>query len=275
MRTLNKYLNGLCLWEECANTRALNVLPLVCRQHTHLFDEVLNHLELTYKQCDGMIKRLCKYYYEIYNIDKGDPGDPQIPIGNHTWSYMDYVSNRCDEDEITYFTVEYLDMEITVYMKDPLLVVKFPNRVIYDTPSVTIYVPTMKHFLDSQAKYMDLDSFPEDLAVLKKAYHKRALETHPDKGGDPTEFQKMVNAYELLQKPRQDIEVPKTVYHKHRFFFGKDMSIMMGNNREWMDLIDIIIPMGNTFEEWTMATGLLFSLHRELECVQNIKNISP
>lgn len=31
---------------------------------------------------------------------------------------------------------------------------------------------------------------------LKRAFHKRALETHPDRGGDPTEFQKVQRAYE-------------------------------------------------------------------------------
>ena len=33
---------------------------------------------------------------------------------------------------------------------------------------------------------------------IKYAFHRKALETHPDKGGDPADFMKVLNAYEAL-----------------------------------------------------------------------------
>ncbi len=42
---------------------------------------------------------------------------------------------------------------------------------------------------------IDKDSEDED---IKKAFRKKALETHPDKGGDPEEFRKVREAYECL-----------------------------------------------------------------------------
>tara|TARA_R100001440_G_scaffold66162_3_gene87143 strand:- start:5517 stop:5927 length:411 start_codon:yes stop_codon:yes gene_type:complete len=35
---------------------------------------------------------------------------------------------------------------------------------------------------------------------IKKAFRKKALETHPDKGGDPAEFRKVREAYEALSR---------------------------------------------------------------------------
>jgi curved DNA-binding protein CbpA len=54
-------------------------------------------------------------------------------------------------------------------------------------------------------------TFYEDLGVdeeatseeLKKAYRKRASETHPDKGGDEEEFKKVQHAYEILKDPQK------------------------------------------------------------------------
>ena len=46
-----------------------------------------------------------------------------------------------------------------------------------------------------------------DLAALKRAYRKRALETHPDQGGDEARFLEVQRAYERLSqrlaKPRK------------------------------------------------------------------------
>lgn len=40
-------------------------------------------------------------------------------------------------------------------------------------------------------------------ADLRKAYKKKALQLHPDKGGDPEEFRKMKAAYDVLSDPRK------------------------------------------------------------------------
>ena len=41
---------------------------------------------------------------------------------------------------------------------------------------------------------------------IKKAYHKKALKEHPDKGGDPEKFKEITNAYEvLMDKDKREI----------------------------------------------------------------------
>ena len=38
---------------------------------------------------------------------------------------------------------------------------------------------------------------------LKKAYRKKALKEHPDKGGDPEKFKDISKAYETLNDPQK------------------------------------------------------------------------
>lgn len=40
-------------------------------------------------------------------------------------------------------------------------------------------------------------------AQIKKAYHKKALKEHPDKGGDPEKFKEVTAAYEVLTDPEK------------------------------------------------------------------------
>ena len=45
-----------------------------------------------------------------------------------------------------------------------------------------------------------------DAYLLKKAYLRKALKTHPDRGGSNEEFQKVSIAYTLLLKKLQDMK---------------------------------------------------------------------
>jgi hypothetical protein len=49
-------------------------------------------------------------------------------------------------------------------------------------------------------KLLGLSSLPELAKDLVKAMRKRAMETHPDHGGNPEEFRAMYDAYERLRK---------------------------------------------------------------------------
>ena len=55
---------------------------------------------------------------------------------------------------------------------------------------------------DNRTPYEILGIEKEGLtrSILKRAYKKKALETHPNKGGDTEEFKKLQNAYETLMK---------------------------------------------------------------------------
>ncbi|KDQ59400.1 hypothetical protein JAAARDRAFT_32961 [Jaapia argillacea MUCL 33604] len=56
-----------------------------------------------------------------------------------------------------------------------------------------------------ERKYYDLLEVPEDASEsdLKKAYRKKALRLHPDKGGDPELFKEVTHAYEVLSDPQK------------------------------------------------------------------------
>ncbi|KAH7889816.1 hypothetical protein F5I97DRAFT_1847565 [Phlebopus sp. FC_14] len=54
-------------------------------------------------------------------------------------------------------------------------------------------------------KFYDLLEVPVDASEsdLKKAYRKKALRLHPDKGGDPELFKEVTHAYEILSDPEK------------------------------------------------------------------------
>ena len=47
-------------------------------------------------------------------------------------------------------------------------------------------------------------------AEIKKAYRKKALKEHPDKGGDPDKFKEITAAYEILSDRDK-----REIYDKH------------------------------------------------------------
>ncbi|RDB24194.1 Mitochondrial protein import protein MAS5 [Hypsizygus marmoreus] len=56
-----------------------------------------------------------------------------------------------------------------------------------------------------ETKFYDLLEVPPNAseADLKKAYRKKALRLHPDKGGDPELFKEVTHAYEILSDPEK------------------------------------------------------------------------
>jgi len=48
---------------------------------------------------------------------------------------------------------------------------------------------------------------------IKKAYRKKAMKHHPDKGGDPNEFKRIQNAYDRLTKGQGMEEDPGVHFH--------------------------------------------------------------
>ena len=50
----------------------------------------------------------------------------------------------------------------------------------------------------------------DDAATIKKAYRKLAVKNHPDKGGDPAEFQEIQRAYDVLSDEKK-----RKVYDRH------------------------------------------------------------
>lgn len=63
----------------------------------------------------------------------------------------------------------------------------------------------------AQTKEVDTNKFYELLGVdkkatteeIRKAFRKKALKEHPDKGGDPEKFKEVTGAYEVLSNPEK------------------------------------------------------------------------
>ena len=67
---------------------------------------------------------------------------------------------------------------------------------IYDTSTGSLY------------SILGVD-FSADFATIRTAYRRAALRTHPDKGGNPSEFRRVLFAFETLSN-----EVSRVVYDR-------------------------------------------------------------
>ena len=62
---------------------------------------------------------------------------------------------------------------------------------------------TVKQCLEAVGLVMDdfseCVSLDEEFSIVKKAYFKTVLKTHPDKGGDPEQFRRVQTSFEVLR----------------------------------------------------------------------------
>jgi len=99
-----------------------------------------------------------------------------------------------DQSDVVCLGTEILALSIAHRLRTKVtaLVATYYNALI---PS-----PHSLHTMVKETKYYDLLDVPVDAseADLKKAYRKKALRLHPDKGGDPELFKEVTHAYEVL-----------------------------------------------------------------------------
>jgi len=110
------------------------------------------------------------------------------------------------------------------------------------------------------ATYYDLLHIPKNASQLeiKKAFHKIALISHPDKGGDPEKFKEINNAYNVLSDP----EKRKQYDQFGENFEEKGMNGMSGG----MNMEDILRGM--------MGNGNRENMRKKCQDVQHIIKIS-
>ena len=99
-----------------------------------------------------------------------------------------------DEDLPDYYKTNtywsYFEREDTWYSDS-----NFHKNPFEDFEEDNDIIKPMKRSNSYDVLGIDEDSEDDD---IKKAFRKKALETHPDKGGDPEEFRKVREAYECL-----------------------------------------------------------------------------
>ena len=66
------------------------------------------------------------------------------------------------------------------------------------------------------------------LKKIKLAFRRKALKTHPDKGGDPELFQRVSEAYEVLTSVRETEEEEREHYREQRLELGRGPTGALG-----------------------------------------------
>lgn len=104
---------------------------------------------------------------------------------------------------------------------------------------------------------------------IKKAYKKKAMQHHPDRGGDANTFQKIQEAYETLSDPakKQQYDRPQRQYNSSQFrgqnpFEGPDMFGNMFNDMRYArnrQHANITIAAKLTLEEVLTGKNLIAS----------------
>tara|TARA_B100000424_G_C22923214_1_gene491194 strand:- start:580 stop:1476 length:897 start_codon:yes stop_codon:yes gene_type:complete len=97
--------------------------------------------------------------------------------------------------------------------------------------------------------------------MLKKAYYKKALECHPDKGGDPEEFKKIGEAYETIQ---QFDGLRKDCIDD----YDDDYSSLLKKAVHWFD------PKGSWDEQFINTSFKNILLHCENASIEIFKKLS-
>jgi DnaJ homolog subfamily A member 2 len=108
-----------------------------------------------------------------------------------------------------------------------------------------------------------------DEAQLKKAYRKKALKEHPDKGGDPEKFKDIQKAYETLNDPQKRAAYDK--YGEDAFKKGgagpnpEDMFKTMFNQKNMgpKKTKSVIHPVKVTLEELFAGKSIKIKVTRD------------
>ncbi len=111
--------------------------------------------------------------FSLGNQDHLPPGDlPKHYQGDPYWSYANCKKEEHYYSDSNRFKNPFMDFED-------------------DDPFIRPIRKSQSH----EILGVDPDADEEE---IKQAFRKKALETHPDKGGDPDEFKKVREAYECL-----------------------------------------------------------------------------
>jgi len=264
-----KTIQGGCLWEECQRVS----LGILCERHEHLEETLLGTLVEKEKQCRTLIKEILDHLLDGYtNIDFNKEYLDPLPPTPDGRSYQDYILGHCEFNEIDMVSINVETLGprseqgtprggcVNIYFPSFLIVVTSPSWVYYESASEIIRTPTLEAFKKGHLKQLGIGGYT-DPAQLKKSYHKRALEVHPDKGGSAESFKQLKESYEILLQDPLEWKLPKRI-HKKRLY---------SLNRKLLKL-NYPTVLTQEFINWSIVNDILFPLHRELNCIKNISS---
>jgi DnaJ-class molecular chaperone len=97
-----------------------------------------------------------------------------------------------------------------------------------------------------------------DEKTIKKSYYKLSFQHHPDKGGDPTIFAEMTEAYDVLcSGQRKDYDVKSRFgnsYNEYYEFFDINVEVDYGTEKDRLEkfkrneVLDIYMTVGDDFD---------------------------